>query len=82
MSFDVNEEVPYNPHSVGSPLWEVRERARLPKKTRGEEHSSLGSWLFWGAWAIALLLFCLFNKSKEQPYLDDDAPSEAPGFYD
>jgi len=32
MSFDVNEEAPYNPHSVGSPLWEVRERARLPKR--------------------------------------------------
>lgn len=47
-----------------------------------EKHSSLGTWLLWGAWAIALLLFCLFNKSKEQPYLDDDAPSEAPGFYD
>lgn len=83
MSFNVNEEMPYNPHSRDNPLWEVREHARQPKKARNDdaEHSSLGTWLFWGAWAVALILFCLFYKSKEQTHIDGDAPPEAPGFY-
>ncbi len=45
------------------------------------KHSSLGMWLFWGAWVVALILFCLFYKSKERTDVDDDAPPEAPGFY-
>lgn len=54
MSFDVNEELPYNPHRVGSRLWYVRERARLPKSKKDKI-----KWLPALLPFIILLIFCV-----------------------
>lgn len=54
MSFNVNEEMPYNPHSRDNPLWEVRERARQPKSKKDEI-----KWLPALLPFIILLIFCV-----------------------